>query len=141
AAADGEHLLLAAGEGAGDLPAALGERGEHGKDFAQGLRCAASRAGQHGADGEVLLDAQAGEDLPALGDLADAEVADAVRLEVADVALFEVDRAFFGGFDAGDAADERRFSGAVRPDDGDDLALWHLQRDAVEGLRVAVEAV
>src|SRR5262249_49127926 len=40
---------------------------------------------------------------------------------------------------AGDGADERRFAGAVRADDGHDRALRHLERHAIERLRVAVK--
>ena len=71
-AADGEHLLLAAGEGAGGLGAALGEAGEERLDA--GLRPAAGAGG----GGEVFLDRQGGEAAAALGDEADAEAGDAV---------------------------------------------------------------
>ena len=42
---------------------------------------------------------------------------------------------------AGDGADQRGLAGAVGADDGDDLALRDLERDAVERLGVAVEEV
>ena len=43
--------------------------------------------------------------------------------------------------DAGDGADQARLAGAVGADDGDELALLHVERDAVQRLRVAVEEI
>src|SRR5689334_13361727 len=48
AAADREHLLLAAGERAGELVAALGEAREHGEDLVERLLGFRPRARQHG---------------------------------------------------------------------------------------------
>ena len=42
---------------------------------------------------------------------------------------------------AGERADQRGLAGAVGADDGDDRALFHLERYAVERLQVAVEDV
>ena len=46
-----------------------------------------------------------------------------------------------GPMHPGDGADQRGLARAVGADDGDDLALGDLERDAVERLRVAVEEV
>jgi hypothetical protein len=82
-----------------------------------------------------------GNDLAPFGHLADAEVADGVRLEARDVAALERDAPGARALDAGDRADERGLARPVRADDGDDLARGHLERDALERLRVAVVEV
>ncbi len=82
-----------------------------------------------------------GKDLPPLGDLADAEIADAVARLAGDLFALEADRAARRAVHPGDGADQRGLAGAVRADDGDDLALGDLERDAVERLRVAVEEI
>src|SRR5438128_407707 len=136
AAADGEHLLLAAGHGAGDLRAALLEPREQREHILQLTLRTVACPRNHRAHLEILEHAERGKDLPAFGDLTDAEVADTVRFQPADRLAFEADRARARGLDAGDGADERGFAGAVRADDGDDLALWHFERHAIERLRI-----
>src|SRR6185295_15984968 len=138
AAADGEHLLLAAGERAGELVVAFLEAREHGEDVVESSFRLAARAREEAADLEVLEHAQAGEDLPPLGDLADAEVAGDMRLAAGNVLPLELDFPGAGLLDAGDGADERGLAGAVGADDGDDLALRHLERNVGEGLSIAV---
>src|SRR6185437_8354096 len=99
------------------------------------------RALQGAAHFEVLLDAHAREDLPPLRDLADAELADAVRREAGDVLPGEANPSARRPVHPGDGADERGLAGAVRADDGDDLAVGDGKRNTVERLRVAVEEV
>src|SRR5882672_5411638 len=138
AAADGEHLLLAAGERAGELVAALAEAREHGEDVLEGAHGPVASAWKERSHLEVLEHAQAGEDLPALRDLADAEVADRMRFQALDGIVLEENASAAGRLDAGDGANERGLAGAVRADDGDDLALRYLERDVGEGLGISV---
>ena len=69
-----------------------------------------------------------GKHLPALGDLADAEIADAVARPAGDVGAAEADAAARRSQHAGDGADQRGLAGAVGADDGDDRALLDLKR-------------
>ena len=87
---------------------------------------------------QVLLHGQRGEDLPPLGHLADAQIADAMAGQPGDVPAAKGDAARARRLDAGDGADQARLAGAVGADDGDELALLRLERDAVQRLRVAV---
>src|SRR5690348_978913 len=84
AAADGEHLLLAPGHRAGDLRATLLEAWKEREYFVEALACFLARAGNHCAHFQVLEHRERREYLPAFGHLADAEVADGVRLEPGD---------------------------------------------------------
>src|SRR5690606_14095351 len=85
-----------------------------------------------------LQHGERGEDLPALGDLPDAEVADAVAVEAGDLLALEADGARARLEDPRDGADERGLAGAVGADEGDDLAGAHRQAHLVERLGVAV---
>ena len=100
-----------------------------------------ARARHEGAHLQVLLDRERGEDLAPLGDLADAEIADAVARLAGDVGAAEADAPGARRLDAGDGADQARLARAVGADDGDELALGRRQRDAVQRLGVAVEQV
>jgi hypothetical protein len=73
--------------------------------------------------------------------MADAQVADPMGLEPLDLPAVEHDAAGARSLEPGDRANERRLAGAVRADDGDDRPPRHLERDARERLRVAVEQV
>ncbi len=64
---DGEHLLLAAGERPGRLPAALPEHREERENALEVGGHAGPVAAGVGADRQVLLDGEAREDLAALG--------------------------------------------------------------------------
>ena len=86
AAADRQHLLLAARQRAGGLPLALGEHAETARtparDSARG--CARAR-GSIAPIVEIFRDRQRRKHLPAFRDLADAEIADAVARPAGDV--------------------------------------------------------
>jgi hypothetical protein len=141
AARDREHLLLAARQRSGRLSPPLGEAREERIGALELATRFAARALDDRAHLEVLEHAHVGEDLAALGDLADAELADAMALVAGDVLALEADRAARRALHASDCADQRGLAGAVGPDDRDDLALGDVERDAVERLRVAVEEV
>ena len=66
-------------------------RGNRAKHLAHRLLHPPARTWHERAHLQVLLDRERGEDLPPLGDLADAEVADAVALLAGDVAAAEAD--------------------------------------------------
>ena len=52
--------------------------------------------------------------------------------EPADVAAFDEDLAGIGPLQTVEAADQRRLAGAAAADDAEDLALAHVQRNAVQ---------
>ena len=100
-----------------------------------------ARARQNRAYLEVFQNRQSREDLAALGDLPDAEVADMVRFATGDVGALEADASGARRFNAGDCADQRGLAGAVGADDRHNMAFWDFDRDAVERLRVSVEQI
>ena len=91
AAADRQHLLLAARQRAGGLLAALGEAREQAEHALQRLLLQRARMARRGAHLEVLQHREVGEDLAAFGDMADARLADALARPAGDVAAVEAD--------------------------------------------------
>ena len=123
-AADGQHLLFAAGEGAGALVRALGQDREHRGDAGERPWVGAVQPVGGGGD-EVFADGERGEDLAAFGDEADAETGDGFGCAASDVDVVEADGAGAGGVEAHDGADGGGLAHAVAAHEGDDLALAH----------------
>ena len=138
AAADGEHLLLAAGERAGDLLSPFSEPRKEGQYFVHRLHRFGAGARQCGAQLEVLRHCQTGKNLPSLGDLADSQITDFMRLETRYFASGKANLACAGPFDAGDGAYQGSLAGAIGADNGDDLAVGYFQREAGQRLGVTV---
>src|SRR5262249_54008343 len=90
---------------------------------------------------EVFLDRQGGKHLAAFGDLANADVAHTVAWPAGNVKATKRDVAPRGTLHARDGADERGLAGAVRPNDGDDLARRYVKCNPVERLRIAVKDI
>ena len=82
-----------------------------------------ARARQHRAHVEVFGDGERGEDLPALGHLADAEIANAMAGQAGDIGALEDDAPGGRAVHAGDGADQRGLSGAVGAHDRHDRAF------------------
>ena len=57
----------------------------------------------------------------------DTEAADAIGPQAGDVAAVQEDATGVGRLEAGDQIEQRRFAGAVRTNDADDLALVHIE--------------
>src|SRR5262249_57751375 len=96
-AADGEHLLLAARHGAGELVPAVPEHREEAEDAVElgvPARLAAPRVAPHL---EVLENAHAGEDTAPLGNRGDPPPDDLARPEAVDRLAPEVDGALGRG--------------------------------------------
>ena len=88
AAADRQHLLLAAGQRSGLLPPALGQARKHVEDARQvDRRVRARERSQRAAERKILIDRERWKDLPALRDLSDAQLAGRVGIEAGDVGL------------------------------------------------------
>src|SRR5439155_23155068 len=92
AAADGEHLLLAARERRGGLAEALPEARENARDPLEILRPPRSSA-PVAAELEVLEHRKIGEHTPAFGHLDEAQVDDPRGIRAGDVLAAEADRA------------------------------------------------
>src|SRR5260370_1950641 len=91
----------------------------------------AARPAVH-ADHHVLAPAERGEEREVLEGAADAEVGDAVRRQRQQRAAAEVDVAALRRVEPAQTIEERRLAGAVGTDEPDDLAVGHVERDAVE---------
>jgi hypothetical protein len=123
-----DHLLLAAGQGAGQGGQALGQLREQFQDLlAAGLGLLAGQ----GVAGhpQVVLDGQVREQAAALGDDRDAGLADALRAAAGYFGVVEEHGAGLGLQDAADGQDEGGFAGAVRAEEGRDLAGRDLDGD------------
>ena len=103
------------------------------------IRIPAAR--HQGADLEVFRHCQVGEDLPALGNLADAEIADDTALAAGDLFAAIADGAAARALDAGDGADQRRLAGAIGSDNGDDGPFFDGKRDIGQSLGVAIKKI
>ena len=120
---DGQHLLLASGQGPGPLPAPFlqpREMREHAVEVPShlGLVAAQPRAGV-----EVLLDGEVREDAPALGHLRDPQRHDLLGRGPVDAPAVEADLAFRQRFETGDRPQQGALPGAVGADDGDHRAM------------------
>ena len=87
------------------------------------------------------MDRHPGEDPAALGALADAELDDLVRTEAVDPLAAQPDLALARLEQPGDRPQCRGLARAVRADEGDDLALLDVDRDAAQGVDRAVVGV
>ncbi len=136
-AADGEHLLLAAGEVAGRRPAALGEHREEVEHAVRALLHLGLRAAREGARPEVLVDRELGEDAPALHDLGDAAPDDGGRVHARDLTAGQRDAALrdlppVDGEQTGDRAQERGLARAVGTEQRHDGAVGDFERHAAQ---------
>src|SRR6266542_933658 len=138
AAPDGEHLLLAAREGPRELTPALGERRKELEDAGEVVGPPRARRRRQRPHLEVLHHGHGAEDLAALGNVGDAEPGPLRGREAQEVAPL-VDDAPGGGRDRPrDRLEEGRLAGAVRADDGHELAVSDLQRDLPQRAETAV---
>ena len=90
---------------------------------------------------EIFQHGEIGEDLAALGDMADAHFANTVGRPACDIDAIEKDRAARQLFDAMDGADQRALARSIGADDGHDLARGDLERDIGQRLGVAIVEV
>src|SRR6266542_1014305 len=135
---DGEHLLLAAREGPCELTPALGERRKELEDAGEVVGPPRARRRRERPHLEVLHHGHGAEDLAAFGDVGDGEPGPLRGREAQEVAPL-VDDAAGGGRDRPrDGLEEGRLAGAVRADDGHELAVPDLQRDLPQRAETAV---
>src|SRR5438132_8154697 len=139
---DGEHLLLAARERAARLVAPLSQDGEARVDFVEELsapRLGHPLAVQPGS--EVLHHGEQPEDPPILGDPGDAEAGDVVGREPREVTTVEHHAAVGGTDQPHDGLEGGALADTITPEQADDFARTHLERHAVQDVRLAVVRV
>ena len=132
-APDRHHLLLAAREGAGDLPPAFSQNGEDRVDVLEPRRPSGPRARREGAELEVLLDGHRAEEPPPLGHHGDATLHDRVSRHAVERRALPADRAGARAEEPGDAPDERGLPRPIGAEERDDLPRAGGQRDTGEG--------
>src|SRR5215217_3049773 len=138
---DGEHLLLAARHRAALLALALLQAWEQRVHPLDVLLNTGLVAAQVRPQHQVLEHRHAREDMPTLGRVRHAHRDDLLRRRLRDLAIVEADRTLARRCETRDRAQRGGFAGAVRADQRDALTVLHLDRDALEGLDVAVERV
>ena len=136
-AAHGQHLLLAAGKGTGNLFAALFQAGKAlvdifdiGFDGGIGLG--------KGAHFQVFLHRHLQKDVTPLRDLRHPLLDDFVRGDSAQILAVKQDAAGFGMQQAGNGVQNGGFPGAVGADQSNDFALVYLKGDPLDGVNAAV---
>ncbi len=136
-AADGQHLLLPARQGAGGLGPALGQDGEQVVDHGHvGLHLAVVAA--VGPEVEVLPDRHPVEQPPALGRVGHPQGDDLVRRQAVDALAVEAHLAGAGPLQARQRAQRGGLAGAVAADEGDHLAGVDVEADAPHRLDLPV---
>jgi hypothetical protein len=138
APADGEHLLLPAGQGARLLSTALGEDGKEAVDALQRLPDAPAVHFDVGAHLEVLEHGHLGKDDAALRHIGEPARQHLVRAQAGDLLAVEDDPAARGADEAHDGLEGGGLARAVGTDHAHHLARVHLERDLVEDGDLAV---
>ena len=136
-AADGQHLLFAAGHGASALLQPLVQAREQGEYLIQ-QAVLLGLVDEEGPHQQVLLHRQAGEDAAPLRHHGDVLAHDAGRAESVDLFPLEPDAAAAGLGFAAQCHQQGGLAGAVGADQGDDFPLFYLDADVVQRLNFAV---
>ena len=131
-AANGEHLLLAAGQRPGELLAPLLQNRERIEDPRHVPRNLAAVGANERAELEMLLHRHLRPDLALLGAVRDAESDNHIGIGAVDRLVPECDRPRTRRKDAGDRAQHRRLAGAVGTDQRNELALVDRERHAIQ---------
>ena len=138
--ADGEHLLLAAGELGAAVVDALAQPREGRHDALEVPFLAAIHAGARGHD-QVLAHRQVGEDAAPFRHVGDAGAGDGVRRGLRHVAATHLDAALAWPHQAEHGFQQRGLAHAVAAHQADGLAAMHGEVDAMQDVADAVEAV
>ena len=137
AAADRQHLLLAAAHRAGPLALALGKAREGGEDALEVACLALVRAGIR-AELQVLAHAEVGEDAPPLGHLDEPGLDDTAGVRACQHLAAEAHFAIPRGQQRADGVVQGGLAGAVAAEERDDLARKHVEGDAAQHLDATV---
>jgi hypothetical protein len=135
---DRQHLLLAAGQGAGLLLHALLEPRKVAEDPLELVPDPLLVLAGVGGNAQVLIDGERREGAAALRHVGDPEPHDLLGRHAAQVLAVEPDRTF-GAHHVADGAERRRLAGAVGAQQGGDAAGLDREADVVQRLGLAVE--
>ena len=130
-AGDGQLLLLAAGERAGDLLTTLRKDREAAEHPLQ-IRVFGPPRARRRPEAQVLLHGQRPKDPATFGNEGQARARDVLGEPVRDSSAIQADDALGRSVDPGDRAQERRLAGPVRPEDDDDLTPSDVKVHATE---------
>jgi hypothetical protein len=136
--ADGQHLLLAAGQFGPRAAPPLAEHVEELVDRAEPPVPLAGRPGRTGPEQQVLLDREVAENPAAFHAVRDAETDDAVRGPSVDAAPVEPDLAAGDRQHPADRPGRGRLAGTVRAQQGEHFPFRHGERDVVQRAERAV---
>ena len=139
-APDRQHLLLAARQRAAALPAPFFEDRKQ-REHAAAIFLEMPRIDDRRADAQVFEHRHARKNASSFRRVRDPEPHDLEGRQKRDVASLEHDTAAPRPRVAADRHQQRRFAGAVRADDRDDLASADLQIDALQGLDITVKGM
>ena len=134
--AERQHLPLSAGERPRLLAPALGEARKTVVDLPQALIGAVASA-RIGAEQQIVRDRHVAEQFPPLRNKAKAALDAFLDVEAGEVEAV-IHHPSAPAQQTGGGREQRRLAGAVRADDGDDLARLHDETDAAHGLDLAV---
>ena len=140
-AAQGQHLLFAAGERAAGLADALAQDGEELEDVFHVVRYALLVRAQEGAEVKVFPHREFGENEAAFGNLGDAPLDDLRSRELLDGLSVEENLAAAGMNDAAYGHEGGGLAGAVGPYERDDFAVLDFEGNVPQSLNLAVKGV
>src|SRR6266404_1939332 len=129
--ADGEHLLLAPAERAGNLGTTFGEYGQKGIDLLDGPAAQRPRRGGIGPDLKVFEHGHEWKQPPALGYQDQSSQHAFIGRQGIDPLIIEGDRTGTSGSQASEGEHQRGFSGRIRPNERNDLSGADLKINAV----------
>ncbi len=138
--ADGQHLLLAAGQLVAAVLDALGKARKDLDHTIEGPAACVVRA-VAGGDLQVFLHAQRREDAAPLRHVGDAALGNGARARAGDVAAVEQDSPGPGPHEAHERADERRLAHAVAAHQTDRFAGQDAEGEPAQDMALAVERV
>src|SRR3989440_7103633 len=140
-AGDGQHLLLASGEGAANLVEALPDPGEERQDVFQVAPDPVPILTPVGPQAEIVSHAHSVEDASPLGYVTDAQAHDLVRWEARDVPASQPHLSLRRWRQPGDRTKGGRLAGTIAADEGPDLSLLDAEGDALKRMDPAVVGV
>src|SRR5256885_2519717 len=140
-AGDGQHLLLAAREGAANLVQALPDPWEERQDVLLVTADPVPVVTPVGPQAEIVSHAHAVEDASPLRNMTDAEAHDLVRCEARDVPASQPHLSPRRRRQPGDRTEGGRLAGTIAADEGHDLSLLDAEGDALKRMDPTVVGV
>ena len=139
--ADGKHLLLSPGKGAGHLFLPFPEPGEKLVDLLHRLETFCLRVAVEGPHDEVFRHTHFGKEAPSLGNMDDSLLDDFVGKRLIQPHPIELDASLLWRDQGGNGPDRRRLPRAVGPYENENFLLLHVKGDVPQDLEVPVKHV